>query len=244
MDQGLEQSLEESSTVNLTNAVDISSNELVPSLADKTTQSSFREIAFEPMIQLYYQNFHGSHPFIIPWKAVNSPLCQYLPSYLLLTMRYIGSHYHPNQAFRDIYQRSVYSALSSDASRTGFKVQGMLLIAIADHVHGYEERAVQTLQAAVKLALELQMNRESFACNNSGGNAVLEESWRRTYWELYVASGLFAAFRQQKGFTLHGQSTDVKLPCSEEIYSAANVSISLINCTFQSDSQPMLTTQS
>ncbi|KAJ9389604.1 transcriptional regulator family: Fungal Specific TF [Paecilomyces variotii] len=221
--QSLEQAVEASSTLDLPNAVDIPPSELVPSLGDKSRSPSFREVAFDPMIQLYYQNFHGSHPFAIPWKAVNSPLCQYLPSYLLSVMRYIGSHYHPNLSFRDIYQRKAYSELSNDISRTGFKVQGLLLISIVDHASGYEDKALQTLDTAIKMALDIQMNRESFVRDNSGGNAILEESWHRTYWELYVVSGLFAAFRQQTTFALHSQYADIRLPCSDEIYNRAGL---------------------
>lgn len=243
--QSLEQAVEASSTLDLPNAVDIPPSELVPSLGDKSRSPSFREVAFDPMIQLYYQNFHGSHPFAIPWKAVNSPLCQYLPSYLLSVMRYIGSHYHPNLSFRDIYQRKAYSELSNDISRTGFKVQGLLLISIVDHASGYEDKALQTLDTAIKMALDIQMNRESFVRDNSGGNAILEESWHRTYWELYVVSGLFAAFRQQTTFALHSQYADIRLPCSDEIYNRAGVSVSLSVESFHIVAvSPMLTTRS
>ncbi|KAL1862161.1 hypothetical protein Plec18170_000985 [Paecilomyces lecythidis] len=138
-------------------------------------------------------------------------------------MRYIGSHYHPNPSFRDIYQRKAHRELSSDTSRTGFKVQGLLLISIVDHSSGYEDRALQTLETAIKMALDIQMNTESFVLRNSGGNAVLEESWRRTYWELYVVSGLFAAFRQETTFALHSQYADVRLPCRDELYNVAGV---------------------
>ncbi|GAD98657.1 C6 transcription factor, putative, partial [Paecilomyces variotii No. 5] len=219
--QSLEQALEAGSTLNLPNAVDLPPNELVPAVGDRSKSPSIGEVAFDPMIQLYYQNFHGSHPFVVPWKAVNSPLCQYLPSYLLSVMRYVGSHYHPNQSFRDIYQRKVHRESLNDTSRTGFKVQGLLLLSIVDHSSGYEDRALQTLETAIKMALDIRMDRELFVLNNSGGNAVLEESWRRTYWELYVVSGLFAAFRQETTFALHSQYADVRLPCRDEVYNAA-----------------------
>ncbi|KAI9923940.1 hypothetical protein AWENTII_008323 [Aspergillus wentii] len=83
------------------------------------------------------------------------------------------------------------------------------------------------MQATIQLSLDLGMNRASFAEQNSFGSSIFEESWRRTYWELYVVEGLLAAMRDQSTFRLYSQKADVSLPCDEESY---NRSESLACC--------------
>lgn len=180
------------------------------------------------MIQLYYQNFYSSHPIAIPRKALDS-LSRDIPPYLLSVMQYIGAHYHPNPAFKERYRGLAYSCLTNEASPTGFKVQAILLLAILDHASGYEDQASRTLRIAVELALELALNTTSFASEHSYLRALVEESWRRTYWELYVVSGLFAAITGQKYFTLRNQFSDLPLPCDEAVYETVNVSTLLIS---------------
>jgi hypothetical protein len=77
---------------------------------------------------------------------------------------------------------------------------------------------------AVDMALELGMNRQEFSVNNGEGCNVLEESWRRTWWELYVIDGLLAAIHQRNTFRLYNIPTDVPLPCEEVDYFITGVS--------------------
>lgn len=170
------------------------------------------------MIQLYYQNFHRSHPILIPRKALNTSLCRRIPAYMLSIMRYIGAHYHSDPSFKEVFRESAHIAMSDTTPRDGFKVQGMLLLAIMTHAYCKEDRAHETMQATIQLSLDLGMNRASFAEQNSFGSSIFEESWRRTYWELYVVEGLLAAMRDQSTFRLYSQKADVSLPCDEESY--------------------------
>ena len=179
------------------------------------------EIAYDPMVQLYYQNFHRSHPFLIPRKVLHSSLRHRIPPYLTGIMRYIGAHYYPDVRFKEEFRRVAYTVLS-DTTRDGFKVQGLLLLAIIEHAHGQEENAHSKVQLAIDLSLELGMNRASFAPINSEGSSVLAESWRRTFWELYVVDGLLAAMRDQSSYRLYSYKADVRLPCAEELYNSAS----------------------
>ncbi|KAK1243455.1 hypothetical protein MKX07_004083 [Trichoderma sp. CBMAI-0711] len=61
------------------------------------------------------------------------------------------------------------------------------------------------VQALMLLALALEWS-------------VLEESWRRTWWELYVTDALFAGIRHLPTFTLWQVDADVDIPCEEEQY--------------------------
>ncbi|KAL1962606.1 hypothetical protein VTN77DRAFT_9320 [Rasamsonia byssochlamydoides] len=193
---------------------DIADGTIVP--ADNVAGRS--EAASDFLIQLYYQNFHLAHPVVLPQKALH-----HVPSYLLAVMQYIGAHYHYDPFVRDALKDAAYAALSDQTPRDGFKVQSMLLLAIATHAHGHEDEANQILRAAVDLALELGMDGASYARENSMGSSLVEESWRRTYWELYVVDGLFAGLRQQSTFPLYSRQSDLSLPCEEAEYHAGNV---------------------
>lgn len=191
----------------------------------EVVQTNHSSLAFDPMIQLYYQNFHGAHPFVLPRKALNGPLGVELPPHLVAMMRHIGAHFHPDPSFKDTYRRPSHVSLLNGTPRSAFTVQSLLLSVITDHAQGLEERASTTLQSAVQLALELGMNKSRFASANSSGCCILEESWRRTYWELYVVSGLIASIRDEAGFSLHSQPSDLSLPCEEAAYAASAVSL-------------------
>jgi hypothetical protein len=137
-------------------------------------------------------------------------------------MRFIGAHQHHDPSLKELFRQSAYSVLSDSTPHDGFKVQGMVLLAIVDHARGAEDSATRIMQAAVNLALELGMNRAAFAAEHSGGNSILEESWRRTYWELYFVDGFLAAMRDQSAFQLFHNAADVRLPCDEELYNSGD----------------------
>jgi hypothetical protein len=119
--------------------------------------------------------------------------------------------------------------ITEDTPLTGFKVQGMLLMAIVDHAHGNEMRAYQTLETAMKLAIDIGMNMPAFASTFSYGSGVFEESWRRTYWELYVVSGLMTAMGGHNPRRLHDLTLEyLSLPCEESAYTTAEVGLSML----------------
>lgn len=141
-------------------------------------------------------------------------------------MCFIGAGYHRDQSVKEIYRASAYSVITEDTPLTGFKVQGMLLMAIVDHAHGNGTRAYQTIQTAMKLAIDIGMDRPSFASTFSYGSCVFEESWRRTYWELFVVSGLMTAMGGHNPSDLHDLTLDdLSLPCEETTYSTAEVGL-------------------
>ncbi|OOF93847.1 hypothetical protein ASPCADRAFT_172686 [Aspergillus carbonarius ITEM 5010] len=178
-------------------------------------------LAHDAMIQLYYHHFHRSHPILLPRRSLASPLGQQIPAYIPHIMRYIGSHYYPHAGFSDSFHTSAYTALS--APNDGYKVQGLLLLAIIEHAYGGEEKARKLLHEAIQLACRLGMNSRSFARTHSRGSLVLEESWRRTYWELVVVEGIISALG---GVILSSHkwiNNEMQLPCDENAYNAEQI---------------------
>lgn len=184
---------------------------------------SSKYLAFDPLIQLYYQNFHDSHPFLLPRRCLDGQLAESLPPYLISAMRLVGASYHYDQSVKDFHRKTAWSATTDSVPSSGFKVQAMLLIAIAEHAHGFALRSIQIIRSAIDVALELGMDKPSFASQISQGNAVLEESWRRTYWELYVVSSMISVMGDNVPLPLNGIKVALQLPCDDRIYAAGKV---------------------
>ncbi|EEA20742.1 C6 transcription factor, putative [Talaromyces marneffei ATCC 18224] len=227
LDQAFPSSLDDEQMSGLSSIAE-DSGTIVTTQSGRTAPIS-RNIAFDPMMKLYYQNFHASHPFIIPQKALgNSDLARLLPSYLLSMMQYVGSHFHPDPSAKDRYRKNAYMGLNESPEATGFKVQAMLLAAIVDHADGNEEQAGYRLKSAVIMASQLGMQSGSFGGSNSYGNVIFEESWRRTFWELFIVVHLFKTFSGQHNcddIQLSGYQDEdllkMELPCDEATYFAA-----------------------
>lgn len=167
------------------------------------------------LLQLYYQNFHAAHPILVPLSALAE---NNIPGQVLTVMRYIGAHYHPDKSIRQTLAPAAVSA--ADSAPGGFFVQCMLLLAICEHAHDGERE--HFIKPATTRALALGMQHASFAqTQGHHGVPLLEEMWRRTYWELYVVDVLLSAPRQS---ALHATQSDMNLPCDDALYNRAEVS--------------------
>ncbi|RDL37212.1 Zn2 DNA-binding protein [Venustampulla echinocandica] len=174
----------------------------------------------ERCIEAFFYHFHPAHPFVLP-RAQFMALRKEKPlDHLLAAMRYVGSFYTsgaPTTALGLEAERSIYQA---DCPRDGYRVQAMLILAIGLDGYTYQEKALQILVDAQDLALELGMNKREFALLSNSGSDVLEESWRRTWWELYIVDGMIAGVHQKSSFRLKDMPADVLLPCEEREYAS------------------------
>lgn len=93
-----------------------------------------------------------------------------------------------------------------------------MLFALAEFYHNLKSQARKRLETAVALALELSMNERDFAHTYGEGDAVLEESWRRTYYMLYIADQHFAVVTNTPFHSLLAVPNNVDLPCDDEYY--------------------------
>lgn len=48
----------------------------------------------------------------------------------------------------------------------------------------------------------------------------MEESWRRTWWQVYITDAIFAAIWREAAFPTRVVDVSVQLPCEEENYEA------------------------
>lgn len=113
-------------------------------------------------------------------------------------MQYIGSLFaieFPSAELREVAMKQLDVP---NLPPNGFTVLAMLLMAIATHGEDEMVRARAMLDRAIYLALEIRMNSRTFA--NMERDPVLSESWRRTYWGLYITDCMFAGTRRASTF--------------------------------------------
>lgn len=174
------------------------------------------------LMQLFYAYFHSAHPFCLPPAYLIKTSAHQLTA-LLPVMRYIASFF-ARTAPTETFAREAENALFGTAHpppQDAFTVQALLLFAIGLHSDNDQERAAQVKDIAADLALELGMNLKEFSTGSASGRAedvVLEESWRRTWWELYFLDGMMAGIHQRDGFRLWSVECTVPLPCEESQY--------------------------
>ncbi|PKS08759.1 hypothetical protein jhhlp_004812 [Lomentospora prolificans] len=172
----------------------------------------------------FYASFFPSHPFVLPQAQLierfsldPDPL-----SGTIAVITFIGSLYLRDGQSDRLWQ-DAEGLLQKELPSTGFSVQALLLLALCLEWRGEDERASGALERAKTVALTIGMNRQQFAVEHGQGDEVLEESWRRTWWELYVVDALFAGIRHWPTFSLWSVETDTLLPAEEGSYIAGSI---------------------
>jgi Fungal specific transcription factor domain len=172
----------------------------------------------EGCIEAFFHYFYAAHPFLLPKALLLEALKAKGLHHLEAAVKFIGSHYVAQASTTVIGQEVSYLLASKDCPRDGFTVQTLLLLAICLDGDTEQEKALEMLGQAQDLALELGMHQREFAITHGEGSPVLEESWRRTWWELYIVDGMVAGVHQQSSFRLDEVVSSVLLPCEEQEY--------------------------
>ena len=170
------------------------------------------------LIAAYFIYFHPSHPFLLPYEQTLALFQRSPLRHLELAVQYIASFYVPcasRTEHRDTLRRHV---LQDNSVKDGTFVQALLLLAIGLHVENDDEDSASVLGSAVALALDLGMNYRDFAHMHGEGNSLFEESWRRSWWELFIIDGMMGGVNQKYTLQLMAVSTNVSLPCEEAEY--------------------------
>jgi hypothetical protein len=183
-----------------------------------TTVSDFGSSpGFDTLLNLYYQRFHCSHPFVLPKAALQDILTAETPSAqrLISAMQYIGSFYtDPPSNQNHLVDINTGSTDVVD----GFSVQATLLMALAKSMCSEQASSEELLTKAIQQAKSIGMHTKSFADAVEAYNPVLAESWRRTWWMIYVVDSNFSVIRRDHRTTLNSADYDVDLPCEDHDY--------------------------
>lgn len=206
--------------------------ELEPELEPSDSSGVHGETPFQSaelhLIGLYYDHFHAAHPCVLPQRILRDRLGETALQPLLLVMRYVGSLFDkstPSDPFHQSVQLAFFTIRSGIRALTGFDVQALLLYSVAIYWCNEPDQGAQLLDEAIRIAVDLGMHRQKFAVRNGNQDRVLEESWRRTWWQIYITDAHIAGSTHTFPFRTARIDINVDLPCEEEQYEAA-VSIS------------------
>ena len=171
----------------------------------------------ETVMDIFYANFHNAHPFVIPQRLYRAKPTL-LPPVLKSVILFVASHFIPGFV-QDGLRNAAENIISDRVPADGFKVQGILLFGMSLFARCEQELALTMIDRAIDLALSLGMNSKTFAITHGMGNPVIEESWRRTWWDLYMVDGILSSLNNiHHTFRLQHIQNDVPLPCEETDY--------------------------
>lgn len=172
-------------------------------------------------IDIYYHFFHDTHPILLPRKYLLEQMEQGLLPYRLECAIKLNSSFFTDKVATGTFGDTLDNIFNDNMTRDAHTVQAMLLFAIGLHANGNLQQSVHFIRLAGEIAIELGMHRKEFAMTHGEGCSVLEESLRRTWWEVYTMDGIMAGVCPVHTFDLYDIRSDVPLPCDESEYSSA-----------------------
>ncbi|EQL00615.1 glucoamylase [Ophiocordyceps sinensis CO18] len=183
----------------------------------------------ERCLDSFYHHFFASHPFVLPREHLLRIAKGGMIGPLIAAIRWVGSIYiDVSPPTRDnLLEEACRLGYDPQRPRDGFLVQSMVVLIVGLDGSCQQEKAREILNDVERLALEIDLNTRPFATLHGQGIPVLEESWRRTWWDLFVVDGMVAGVHRVTNFLLFDVPSDVALPCEEHQYLSANIPIPL-----------------
>ena len=176
------------------------------------------------LLGLFYSYFFQAHPFVLPRAHLSEKFAKNDSPQLQAAVEYVGACYDPTIGRAEHVDNITQRLFISAPPRDGFTVQAMLLSAIALHANNEKERALDILRRAVTLAMDIGMHLPAFATSNGNGDVVQEESWRRTFWELFIVERILATENHSpESIVITHTPVEVPLPCEESEYLGGTV---------------------
>lgn len=187
-------------------------------------------IESDPLIDSYYKNFHICHPFVFPRKHLTrlyqDPTSQHGFAPLVAALRFMGNIYNSREwsiPLKDDIETSLSTLSPSDP----IQVQCRILYSVALFWYDYKAEAKSQMDRAAQLAIDLQMFRPEFAASQGADDQVQRESWRRTWWMLYILDAYYAGTLGTMNFRVMNIDVTAELPCDEADYESG-VSINTV----------------
>ncbi|PNP44383.1 hypothetical protein TGAMA5MH_03989 [Trichoderma gamsii] len=192
------------------------------------------DITKDAFINAYYSCFHRYHPCVLPRRFfeqyLRDPTRQDELKPLVYLMRFVGSIYLSSQKLSLRPKCSQLEELVSSTlahtpttSMNFFMVQCHLIYSICLYWRGNVPKSRIHMGIARQLALDLGMHHRQFAVDHGNGDSVLEESLRRTWWQVYIVDAFYSAIRRTADFPLYHIEATTDLPCEEEDYERGTI---------------------
>lgn len=182
----------------------------------------FDSVEGDALIGTFYRTFHRFHPFVLPHRHLaslyrQSPVTQTRLQPLIAVIRLVGRLYASrelSQPLRDAVEASFATADETDP----FMVQSRLLYSVLLFWHSFRAEAKREMDAAARSAMDAGMFRREFAGEHGMGDPVLVESWRRTWWTLYIVDAYYAGTLGTMNMAVVDVDATTELPCEEAEY--------------------------
>jgi hypothetical protein len=174
------------------------------------------------LLELYFRYFHISHPCIAPLRFLKEKVSTFQPGaeLLLNVLRFVGSLYVEDIA-SEPFEYAILKQIPAESSVwVPFEVQAVFIYAIAVFWRSDSENARKWFDLVIDKAVAIGMNKREFATSYSPNEPVFSESWRRTWYEIYICDGHMASTTRSTTYSCSQNSlkTTVDLPCEEEAY--------------------------
>ncbi|KAL3433549.1 hypothetical protein BDV09DRAFT_171662 [Aspergillus tetrazonus] len=181
----------------------------------------------EQFLAQYYSFFHSAHPCVLPQWALRRRLAhngQDLQA-LVSVIQFIGSVYAKSSfsAALKLEAEAAVSSIGTNSPITGFDVQAVLLLSIAIYWANEPQKALGLLDKAIAMALELGMQLQGYAYANGSTDPLLEECWRRTWWQIYMTDAHIAGSTSTFPFRTSNVEMNCDLPCDEAEYESGRI---------------------
>ncbi|KAL6231577.1 hypothetical protein BDW75DRAFT_233483 [Aspergillus navahoensis] len=190
----------------------------LPLISDSLSDPSLNE----HFLAQYYSFFHAAHPCVLPQWALKQRLANDGRDLhtLVAVLQFIGSVYAKSSfsASLKVVAEAAVSSIGANSPVTGFDVQAILLWSIAIYWANEPEKALNLLDKAIAMALELGMERQEYAYANGNSDPLLEECWRRTWWQVYMTDAHIAGSTSTFPFRTSTVEMSCDLPCGEAEY--------------------------
>lgn len=199
------------------------------SVVHPTSDLQSIDITKDAYIDAYYNCFHRYHPCVLPRRFfeqyLQNPTRQDELKPLVYMMRFVGSIYlSSHQPLLRPKCSQLEELVSSTLAHTPttsinlFMVQCHLIYSVCLYWRGNIPKSRIHMGMARQLALDLGMHQREFAIDHGNGDSVLEESWRRTWWQVYIVDAFYSAIRRSADFPSYHIEATTDLPCEEEEY--------------------------
>lgn len=176
----------------------------------------------DSLLELYYSYFHVSHPCVVPLRFLKEKIPEYSPGLHVLVnvLQFVGSLYVEDTA-SEPFEHAILMHLPAENSVWGpCEVQAILIYAVALFWRNELEKAREMMNLCIRKAVAMGMHQREFATTYSAEDPVFAESWRRTWYEIYLCDASMTATSRSSTFvcSLRSLSSTVDLPCEETDY--------------------------
>ncbi|KAL7808791.1 hypothetical protein V8C44DRAFT_366608 [Trichoderma aethiopicum] len=192
------------------------------------------DLAGDAFIDAYYSCFHRYHPCAPPRRFLerylHDPIRQDELRPLVCVMRFVGgiylSSHQPSLRPRCRELEDIAASAIARVAPTAinfFMVPCHAIFSACMYWRGHTARSRHHMDTAIQLALDFGMHRREFAVDHGDGDPVLEECWRRTWWQVYIIDAYYAAIKRNADFATFHVDATTDLPCEEDEYERGEI---------------------